>query len=88
MEKNSFDSNYDEIMNITGPIYFSNILFEYIKSNLNEKIVVFPTIFFYPFPAVHRQSVRKDDIMSQNLVRQFCTDESYCVHLWYTSWQK
>ena len=81
-------NDFNKIMDITGPIYFSNILFDYIRTHPNEKIVVFPTIFFYAFPAVHRQSVRSDDVVSQNLVKQFCIEESYCVHLWYTSWQK
>jgi len=81
-------NNFDEIITLTGPKYFSNILFEYIKNNLDEKIVVFPTTFFYPFPAVYRHSVRNDNIDSQNIIKKFYSDKSHCVHLWYTSWQK
>jgi len=86
--KVSPDKDYDQIMALTGPKYFSERLFEYIQNNPNDKIVVFPTAFFYPFPAVYRHMVRYDNPMSQNFVRQYCEPKSYCVHLWYTSWQK
>jgi mannosyltransferase OCH1-like enzyme len=81
-------NNFDQILALTGPQYFSKKLFEYIKENPEEPIVVFPTTFFYPFPAVHRHLVREDNQQSHDLVSRFYTNNSYCVHLWYTSWQK
>jgi len=81
------DNSYDNIMTATGPKYFSKIFFEYIKET-NEKIIVFPTVFFYPFPAVHRHMVRGDSINARNFVYSFNKECSYCTHLWYTSWQK
>jgi mannosyltransferase OCH1-like enzyme len=80
-------NNFDEILSLTGPRYFSDKLFQWIKNNPNDKVIVFPTNFFYPFPAVHRYMVRDDSENSRNLVQSFCTNDSYCVHLWYTSWQ-
>lgn len=81
-------NNFNEIIQLTGPKYFSNKLFEFIQNNPNDKLVVFPTKFFYPFPAANRFAVRQDTIESQKMVKQFCDDKSHCVHLWYTSWQK
>lgn len=82
-------NDYNKILELTGPKYFSEKLFEYIKNNTDDKLVVFPTLFFYAFPAVHRFAVRNDNEQSQNFVNQFIdTKYSYCVHLWYTSWQK
>lgn len=80
-------NNFNEIIELTGPRYFSNNLFNYI-SYVKEKIVIFPTTFFYPFPAVNRYLVREDNEQSRNIINNFLTDNSYCVHLWYTSWQK
>jgi len=81
-------NDFNEILSLTGPKYFSNKLFEYIKNNSDEKLVVFPTTFFYPFPAEHRHLVREDTEDSRNLVNKFNTINSHCTHLWYTSWQK
>ena len=80
-------NNYDEILKLTGPHYFSSKLFEYIENNPNEKIVIFPTKFFYPFPSSCRYMVRIDNNESRDFVKTFNTEESYCTHLWYTSWQ-
>jgi len=80
--------DWDEILSLTGPKYFSNKLFNYINEHLDEKIVVFPTPFFYPFPMHYRHMTKIDNIESQNIVKQFNTNESHCTHLWYTSWQK
>jgi len=83
-----FDTiNPVEILKLTGPQYFSDLLFDYIENNKNEKIIVFPTVFFYPFPATERYRVRKDDDDTKEIVKPYLTDKSYCVHMWYTSWQ-
>lgn len=81
-------NDFDKIISLTGPKYFSSKLFEWIKDIPEDKTVVFPTKFFYPFPATHRYLVRNDDENSRNIVKQFNIEKSYCTHLWYTSWQK
>lgn len=81
-------NDFSTILSLTGPKYFSNKLFEWIKETPEDKTVVFPTNFFYPFPATHRHLVRNDDENTRNIVKQFNTEKSYCTHLWYTSWQK
>jgi len=81
-------NDFNQIISLTGPSYFSDKLFEYVHNNPDEKIIVFPTTFFYPFPAVYRFSVREDNEETQGIIKQFYADKSHCVHLWYTSWQK
>lgn len=81
------NTDYENIMNTTGPRFFSKNFFEYMYET-DEKIVVFPTTFFYPFPAIYRYMVREDNTESRNLVSRFNSNNSYCTHLWYTSWQK
>ena len=81
-------NNFDEIISLTGPKYFSMKLFKYIQNNPSDRIVVFPTTFFYPFPAAYRFLVRNDTAEQRKLVSEYYKENSYCVHLWYTSWQK
>lgn len=78
-------NNYD-ITNITGPMVFSSIFFDYLHSNLDDKIILFPTQFFYSFPAIKRFEIREN--LNEEVIFKFKSEESYCVHLWYTSWQK
>lgn len=81
-------TNFNEILLLTGPSYLSNKLFEWIKNNSNDKLVVFPTTYFFPFPAIYRYDARIDNLKTQNFVKSFNSKYSHCTHLWYTSWQK
>ena len=76
------ENDNNSIMNSTGPYYFQDIFFQNIPSNT----VIFPTTFFYSFPLVERYSIRNQ--LNIKLINSYIKDESYCVHLWYTSWQK
>jgi len=80
--------DFNKIMYATGPKYLSKIFFDYIQKNPKEKVVLFPTKFFYSLPAVMRFAVRNDTNVRKDLLNKHLTIESYCVHLWYTSWQK
>jgi inositol phosphorylceramide mannosyltransferase catalytic subunit len=82
-ELTELDGSYDNILNLTGPRFFSSTLFDELD---NQKIVMFPTKFFYSFPAVDRFRIRHK--LDESIFLAYKTDESYCVHLWYTSWQK
>lgn len=81
-------NDFSKIISLTGPKYFSDKIFEWINTNPDDKVVVFPTKFFYPFPAVYRHMVRIDNNSSRKLTQIYNTEESHCTHLWYTSWQK
>lgn len=66
------------IMRLTGPYYFATQVF----NNIQENMVIFPTTFFYPLPAIERYSIDEKHIKSFN------KEETYAVHRWAQSWQK
>jgi len=82
-KKNSFVDNIDGVMNNTGPYFITRVFFNTI--NESDNVVVFPTKFFFPFPAVYRHMAYES---AQNFIRSFITDRTYCIHLWHTTWQK
>jgi len=81
------NNNWNDIMKMTGPDYFTEELYKYIEEN-DDKIVVYPTSYFYSFPAVERFKIRNDSEIEQKYYRSFSNEETYAIHLWYTSWQK
>lgn len=76
-----------DIMHNTGPYYFSSLFFNYIKDNMDKKIVVLPTPYFYPFPASERFLIRNKFNQLKDFIYSFNTDDTICIHLWYNSWQ-
>lgn len=79
---NNFHGGFDEILTLTGPRFFSSVLFRELD---NQKIVMFPTKFFYSFPATERFKIRNN--LNENIFSAYKTEDSYCIHLWYSSWQ-
>lgn len=78
------ESSFDQIMHMTGPYFLTNVIF---KSKSKELNVVFPTTFFFPLPP--------DNLVKMNFnkniekyIKPYIKDETFCVHLWYQSWQK
>jgi mannosyltransferase OCH1-like enzyme len=78
---------FHEIMDVTGPLFFTPVVSKYMSEHPEGKVVVFPTSFFYAFPGDNRAAVRNDTEESRIEVRKHITSDSYCLHLWYTSWQ-
>ena len=79
IDKNVYHSkNFDEIMKMIGPYYFTNIFFDNV--NIESHSIILPLSFCYPLPAVHR-------FENYNL-NEWIKEESLCVHLWEQSWQK
>lgn len=87
-KNNISNISFNEIMQTTGPYLMSRIIFDYILNNKNEKIIVFPTKYFFALPAVDRFRVRQYTENDKKYIKEYLTKESYCVHLWDTSWQK
>jgi mannosyltransferase OCH1-like enzyme len=91
----TMDSNYNQNPSIssgdpmysTGPYYFSSMFFDYIKENMDKKIVVLPTPYFYPLPATERFKIRNREKELKDFIYSFNSDKTICIHLWYNSWQ-
>lgn len=79
--------NIPEIMNITGPGMFSQMVIEKL---VNIPLsVIFPTSYFYPFPGAYRESIRNMSLPeTENAISHYMYPETYAIHLWYCSWQK
>lgn len=88
LKNQEFDCNTNDkesIMNFSGPYFFSNQFFSFIKQNPSSDFVVFPTPYFYPLPATERNNVRNN--INHELITQYISDKTICVHLWFCSWQ-
>jgi len=70
----------DEIHGLTGPDFFSDIVTKYMCHS-NDRIVIFPKNYFYPFPPELRF---KQDL---ELAKTYIKPTTYAIHLWHTSWQ-
>lgn len=81
LKKDRFDDNIDGVMNNTGPYFITRVFFDNI--NEDDNVVIFPTKYFFPYPAVHRFLV-----YNKSFIHSFTNDRTYCIHLWHTNWQK
>jgi len=78
--------NYGEMMKMIGSDFFSEIIMEYITET-QEKAVIFPKNYFYPFPSDLRDDYNIQKAWDLSKVNSYIKDVTYCVHLWFTSWQ-
>ena len=74
--------NQTDIFLNTGPTFFTNEILEFIKGNSKEKIVIFPSSYFYPI------NYRKRYIINSKMIEKHKFKETYLIHLWDTSWFK
>jgi mannosyltransferase OCH1-like enzyme len=77
------ETNYTNILHYSGAYYITKIFMELCNEGKN---VIFPTTFFFSFPAAARFSIRKNQDWYK-IVSGYKQPESYCAHLWSTSWQ-
>jgi mannosyltransferase OCH1-like enzyme len=76
----------DQILDLVGPLFITDIYLKYIKTT-TDKTVLFPNRFFYPMPATIRTEVREDNRKNRERIYSYAKHNSYCIHLWHTSWQ-
>jgi len=75
-----------QILGLTGADFITPIFIDYME-NTYEKVVLFPKNYFYPMPNDFRTEVREDNEANRKRIYSYIKPNSYCVHLWYTSWQ-
>lgn len=80
-----FRDDINGVMNNTGPYFVTKVFFNNVTEN--DNVIIFPTKFFYAFPAVYRNSMDDSDAL-KNFMYSFLNENSYCFHLWHTNWQK
>lgn len=80
----NFNDDINGVMNTTGPYYITKQFF----NNIDDNSVIFPTKFFFPFPATDRFKVRNYSETAKKYVKTFINENTYCIHLWQTTWQK
>jgi inositol phosphorylceramide mannosyltransferase catalytic subunit len=66
------------IMNITGANTFTTAFFDTVDVNA-EKVVAFPTPYFYPYP---------NNVRGTGDPHSYVTKETYAIHHWAVSWLK
>jgi mannosyltransferase OCH1-like enzyme len=86
--KTHIDDSIGGVMENTGPYFITRKFFEVISEE--DNVVVFPTKYFFPFPAIYRHDVMKidDKERANKFVYSYNNDKTYAIHLWHTNWQK
>jgi len=71
-----------------GPQYFSSKFFKYIVDNPDKNIVVFPTVYFYCYPATLRFNSKFKEFEQPHYtdIMSYCKEETYVIHLWHSNW--
>jgi len=75
-----------EILPLTGAEFITPLFIDYLE-NTDDKVVMFPKNYFYPLPNTFRLEIREDNEKNRKRIYSFVKPNSYCIHLWYTSWQ-
>jgi mannosyltransferase OCH1-like enzyme len=83
--KNNIDSfstinNQLDIFTNTGPTFFTNEILKYIYNYPTDKIVIYPSTFFYPI------NYRKRNVINSRILKKYTFQETYFIHLWNVSW--
>ena len=76
----------NRVMNETGPYYLTKL----INDNNNKweyDIKILKGDYFYPFPGAERHSIRSLNENDINYIESFKTDNTFCIHLFTTTWQ-
>jgi mannosyltransferase OCH1-like enzyme/GT2 family glycosyltransferase len=72
-------------LSVAGADFITPLYVEYIK-NTTDKTVLFPDSFFYPMPNSFREEIRGDTVADISRIHSYIRPNTYCIHLWYTSW--
>lgn len=84
IKKKYFIDDINGVMNNTGPYFITKNIFDVLTEN--DNIVIFPTKYFFPFPAIYRNKV-KDSTKSWKFINSFSNENTFAIHLWHTNWQ-
>jgi mannosyltransferase OCH1-like enzyme/GT2 family glycosyltransferase len=84
-KQGNMDFRLDNILNVAGANFITRLYMEYIKDT-TDKTILFPDSFFYPMPNSFREEIRGDTDADIRRIHSYIRPNTYCIHLWYTSW--
>ena len=58
----------------------------YKKMTEDDSSVIFPTKFFFPFPAHERYIPQDSNYIDK--INSYNNENTYCIHMWHVTWQK
>lgn len=78
----------DDVFKQTGPHMFTAKVLEFfLDHNMSEeKLLIFPYIYYFPFPA-DKRSFFWNNQFTDKQIKKYLSPKSYAVHYWATSWQ-
>ena len=74
----------DRVMNETGPYYLTNII---QNNKWNCNISILKGDYFFAFPGAQRLKIRNLSENDLRYVDSFKTENTFCIHLFTTTWQ-
>lgn len=76
-----------ELYHKIGSKHFSREFFEHLETNKNN-IVVFPTVYFYCYPALERHITKYNEFTEPHFdkIMSYVTPESSVIHFWHSNW--
>ena len=84
-KQSNLNEKLDRVLKVAGVDFITDLYFKYIKTT-TDKTILFPDSFFYPMPNSFRYEIRGDTYADRVRIKSYIKPNSYCVHLWYTSW--
>jgi mannosyltransferase OCH1-like enzyme len=70
----------EEVFKYTGPDLFTEMVFKYLSSNINQDVLIYPSTYFYPI------SCRNKFRINEKFISKSSYAETYAIHLWNASW--
>ncbi|MFW5847865.1 MAG: glycosyltransferase, partial [bacterium] len=83
--KTKIDNSINGVMYGTGPYYITKIFYDNV--NENDNVIIFPTKYFFSFPGIKRH-LSKNFNNNIDYIKSYMNNNTYCIHLWHTAWQK
>lgn len=74
----------NRVMNETGPYYLTNLIYNNVW---DYDISILKGDFFFPFPGSERHKIRNLSDGDIEYINSFKTENTFCIHLFTTTWQ-
>ncbi len=72
-----------DVLKATGPYLFTDLITQHLSKDISG-IILFPNIYYYPFPGKLRHAFWSKE--NFDVIKQYLSEHALAVHLWATSW--